>query len=100
MGKQKRYWTALAMVNAIGVALAIAGASWSLELYLLGFVLLLPGSLVACFLPWHFLWFSDAGIAASDLLFLPVCVAFNVLFCWIVLRFVSQGKRLPTAVNE
>jgi uncharacterized membrane protein len=84
--KTKPYWISLAIINAIGIGLTVAGAMWSLGLYILGCVCLLPGSFVAYFLPWHFLWFSDTGIAVSDLLFLPVCVFFNIAFCWMLLR--------------
>ena len=82
----------LTAVNAVGSALLFVGADRSLPVYIVGFVLLLPGALIATFLPWHWLWFSHAGVGLSDWLFLPVTVALNfALLC--IWRWVSYHVR-------
>ena len=82
----------LLIENVFAVAVVVVGAEHSMVAQLIGFALLLPGSAVAAGLegiiarltarPGGELWFWNV----ADVVFLPACVALNVLAFWIAIR--------------
>lgn len=72
------------LVQAFGAAMLLVGAWTSVVLYGLGFILLLPGSAVASFIPLRSIGSSKLlsltgidGPGYETLLYLPVAIAFN-----------------------
>lgn len=86
----------LLIENAIAIVVVIVGAERSMGVQLIGWALLLPGSALAagldCILapltgrPGGEFWFWNL----ADVVFLPACVALNVLAFWIAVRLHSQ----------
>jgi hypothetical protein len=88
----------LLILNAAAFACVIAGADRSSGLLILGWALLLPGSLVAALIevmlaPRGSLAFWDV----ADVLYLPSSVVFNILALWVTRRayrrLVRSAKR-------
>lgn len=101
MTSVRKYWCAVAAANAAGAALVFIGANASTAIQLIGVLLLAPGSLVATLLPLQKLWFPllwkccqiDAT-GLSNLMYLPVATAANLLVWWGVrIWFLRRAKR-------
>ena len=89
MSTTRRYWVVIVVANAVGAGLLFIGAATSAMIQLLGFALLLPGSLAAAMLPLQRLWIpglwrccqtDSAGL--SNVLFLPAAITVNLLVFW------------------
>lgn len=87
-----RYWGTMFTVNIVGTVLVLISAASSAAIQVLGFALLLPGSVCAALLPLQRLWVPSlwnccqtdaAGFANA--LFIPTAVAINSLV-WVLFR--------------
>lgn len=93
-----RTWVAL---NLAGALLVFVGSQSALVVYLGGFLLLLPGSLVAALIPFHKLWLKGLwrccqtnADGLSDVLYLPTAFAMNAL-TWFLIRLYARRRSLP-----
>ena len=86
------WWSWFAIIQLVGVGLYISAQ-------VIGLALLLPGSAIAGFIPFHRLWFpylwnhyrtDEWGL--SDFLYLPTAILINFLLCWSVSR-ISASRR-------
>lgn len=103
----RKHWVRGAVVNVAGVLLVFLGATFSSAVQLFGFILLLPGSLIASILPLHKLWHPVFGrccqtdsIGLSNALYLPVALLVNCVAWW-GFRAYSQrrGSQTPKVVR-
>lgn len=87
-------------INVLGALFLAFGAQTNIALYSVGFVLLLPGSMVATMIPLHA--YQSVGsllqtlhcnadpLAFGDILFLPATLVFNSFCLWIAMRSTSR----------
>jgi hypothetical protein len=93
----RQHWGAIIGANAAGATLVFIGADASTAVQILGYLLLVPGSIVAAALPLHRLWHpslwrccqTDAA-GLSNILYLPVAVVINLLMWWCVRLYWSK----------
>jgi hypothetical protein len=89
VSSKSKYWQAFAVVQIIGGTLVVFGATSSGMVYMLGLVLLFPGSVMAATLPlqklwypalWHY-WKTDPT-GLSNLVYIPIALIFNFVAWW------------------
>ena len=98
MPLDRRLWLLFAALQLVGVILDFAGEQLSVLIQALALLLLIPGSLIASFLPLHALWFpylwtrfeTDATGLAT-VLFLPTTVLINVIF-FLIARYYFRRR--------
>jgi hypothetical protein len=89
VSSRSKYWQAFAVVQTIGGTLVVFGATYSAIVYMLGLVLLFPGSVMAATLPlqklWHpALWryWKTDPTGLSNSLYIPMVLIFNLVAWW------------------
>jgi hypothetical protein len=101
MGQFSKLTKMSLLIQALGATVLLVGAWTSVVLYGLGFILLLPGSAVASFLPLRSIGSSRLlsltgidGPSYENLLYLPAAIAFNCVCVLLINKYL--GKRFKS----
>jgi hypothetical protein len=93
------FWGTVTVVNALGAFLVLLGAESNGGIQVLGYVFLLPGSVIVAVLPLHKLWLpvlwrccQTDSVGLSNFLYLPLAMSMNLGIWWGLRAYMLRRK--------